>query len=126
MTSALRRLVAARATAAIRDRRPPRSLAELARRLIPGYVVTPTIALLSDILTDAIDQPDQRVIFTCPPRTGKSLLASVVTPVWALSRDPDASVMIKSYGDELAEDLSREARRLISEHSASLGMALST
>ncbi len=116
--------VAARALAAVRARRRPQTPAALAHRLIPGYRITPTIALISDILQDTIANPDRRVILSCPPRTGKSLLASVIAPVFALMCDPDASVMVKSYGDELAEDLSREARRLIAEHHELLGIAL--
>jgi hypothetical protein len=120
----IRRLVAARALQAVAARRRPRTPAELAQRLIPGYRVTPTIRLISDVLADAIANPDRRYVLSTPPRSGKSLLASVVAPVFALMRDPDASIIVKSYADELAEEHSREARRLIAENADLLGIGL--
>ncbi|MCH9735713.1 MAG: hypothetical protein K0U78_14375 [Actinomycetia bacterium] len=120
--TALRTLIAARAMRA--DRPRPTTPAELAQRLIPGYVVTPTIRLISDVLHDAITQPDRRIIISTSPRTGKSVLVSQVGPVFALMNDPDAQVIVKSYGDELAEEHSREARRLINENATLLGIEL--
>ena len=111
--------------AAVRARRRPASPAELAARLIPGYVVTPTIKLISDALADAIAHPDRRYIISCPPRTGKSVLVSQVGVVLALMTDPDATVILASYSDELAQEHSREARRLVAANSALLGYQLS-
>jgi hypothetical protein len=44
--------------------------------------------------------------------------------VFALACDPDAQVIVSSYADTLAEEHSREARRLIAEHGAALGIEL--
>ena len=119
-TTSTRLLIAARLLASRRDRRRPASPAALAKRLAahgdPAFVITPTIALLSDLAVRSVTDPDQRDIVTTPPRTGKSRLLAVITPVWALMRDPDATVMLISYSDELAQEHSREARRLIAEH----------
>lgn len=103
----------------------PDNPADLARLLIPDYHVTPTIRLLSDELVRAAEEPDSQVILTCPPRTGKSVLVSQVYPVWKLARDPDTEVIVKSYADDLAEEHSREARRLIADHRDLLGIELS-
>ncbi len=80
----IRTLAAVRAVAARRAETRPASPAELAARLIPGYVVTPTLKLISDVLADAITGPERRVIISTPPRTGKSVLVSQVGPVFAL------------------------------------------
>ncbi|OBK97750.1 hypothetical protein A5645_05610 [Mycobacterium asiaticum] len=117
-------LTGARAIGAARRRRRPESPAELAQRLIPGYVVTPTIKLLSDELVRAVTEPDSRLIVTTPPRTGKSVLVSQVFPVWQLSRDPDSEIIMKSYGDSLAEEHSAAARRLIAENPGVVGVEL--
>lgn len=117
-------LAAARAIRLGRERRQPETPAELASRLIPGYVVTPTIKLLSDELVRAVEEPDSRLILTTAPRTGKSVLVSQVFPVWLLSRDPDAEVIVKSYGDALAEEHSAAARRLIAENPGVVGIEL--
>ncbi|ANE80155.1 hypothetical protein A7U43_13260 [Mycobacterium adipatum] len=117
-------LTTARAFGAARGRRRPESPAEMARRLIPGYVVTPAIQMLSDELVRAVETPDSRLIVTMPPRTGKSVLTSQVFPVWQLSRDPDAEIIVKSYGDQLAEEHSAAARRLIAENPEVVGIEL--
>lgn len=117
-------LTAARALRMARGRQMPSSPAELARRLIPGYVVTPAIKLLSDELVRAVETPDARLIVTMPPRTGKSVLTSQVFPVFALMRAPDTELILKSYGDALAEEHSAAARRLISENRHRLGIEL--
>jgi hypothetical protein len=117
-------LAGARAIWSARQRRRPESPAELARRLIPGYVVSPAIKLLSDELVRAVETPDSRLIVTMPPRTGKSVLTSQVFPVWVLSRDPDAEIIVKSYGDALAEEHSAAARRLIAESPGVVGIEL--
>jgi hypothetical protein len=117
-------LTAARTLAAAAARRQPTSPAELAAHLVPGYRVTPTIAMLSAVLEKAVTEPDGRYIITCPPRTGKSVLVSQVLPVWALIHNPDTEVIVKSYGDDLAEEHSAAARRLVADHPDVVGIAL--
>ncbi|MGV9745795.1 terminase large subunit domain-containing protein [Rhodococcus zopfii] len=117
-------LIAADALRRARERVRPSTPAALAKRLDPDYRIVPAIAVISDVLDDAIRNPDRRYVIAAPPRTGKSYLCSVVAPVFALMLDPDAQVMCKSYGDSLAQDHSGQARRLIVEHSALLGFDL--
>lgn len=94
--------------------------------MIPNYRITPTIALISDAISDAVANPDRRYIISTPPRTGKSVLVSRVGTVFALSTNPDAMLILRSYSDSLAEEHSRAARRLIEDHGEMLGVALST
>ncbi|WP_234802636.1 terminase large subunit domain-containing protein [Mycobacteroides salmoniphilum] len=122
--TAMSTLTAARALAAVRSRRRPETPAELATMLDPNFVVTPTIRLLSDELVAAVKQPDSRLIVTTPPRTGKSTLVSRIFPVWLLMRNPDSELILKSYGDTLAEEHSAAARALIAEHHDLLGFEL--
>jgi hypothetical protein len=126
MTDAIHALVAARTLAAWRTRRRPQTPAELAVRLDPKFIVTPTIRLLSDIAVRSVIEPDQRDIVTTSPRTGKSRLLAIWTVVWALMRSPDMQIVLVSYSDELAQAHSREIRLLINEHSELLGFQLST
>lgn len=123
---AITTLTAARALRGGRGRQRPTGPADLARRLDPKFVVTPTIRLLSDIAVRAIEEPDCRDIVTTPPRTGKSRLLAVWEVVWALMRNPDLEIVLVSYSDELAQAHSREARQLINEHADYLGFRLST
>jgi len=125
-TKAITALPAVRALRADRKRQRPTGPADLARRLDPKFVVTPTIRLLSDIAVRAVEEPDCRDIVTTPPRTGKSRLLAVWEVVWALMRDPDLQIVLVSYSDELAQAHSREARQLINEHADYLGIRLSS
>ncbi|WP_082695074.1 terminase large subunit domain-containing protein [Mycobacterium lehmannii] len=126
MSTALRTLVAVLGLTAQRARRRPTSPAELAKRIIPEYRITPTIALISDAIADAVTNPDRRYIISTPPRTGKSVLVSQVGTVFALSANRDAMIITRSYSDALAEEHSRAARRLIEDHGELLGIALSS
>jgi hypothetical protein len=96
----------------------------LAKRVVPDYKITPSIALLSDVIADAIDNPDRRYLISTAPRSGKSLLTSVVAPLYALMQNPDASTICKSYGDALALENSGQARRLVAEHAELLGFSI--
>lgn len=123
-TSPITVLAAARALVARRAAVRPATPAGLAARLIPGYNVTPTIALLSEALRRAITSPGQRIIITTSPRTGKSVLVSQIGVVFALMDNPDAKIILASYADSLAEEHSREARRMITENADLLGFTL--
>lgn len=54
-----------------------------------------------------------RMMVFLPPRFGKSELTSRRYPGWILGRNPDWNVGIVSYGAELAEELSADARRVV-------------
>lgn len=123
-TSSITTLAGARALAACRARRRPATPAELACRLIPGYNVTPTIALISDALAHAVIDGDGRYLISTSPRTGKSLLVSVIGPLFALMHNPQANVISASYADSLAWEHSHAARVLISQNADLLGFAL--
>ena len=105
----------------MRDKRQPVSPAELARRLDPKFVVTPTIRLLSDVAVRSIREPNRRDVVNTPPRTGKSETLAVWTPAWAFSVDPDMEIVIISNGDDLAQEHSRKVREIIKEHHEFLG-----
>ena len=94
-----------------------RHLQDFAEYCYPGYIAGPAHALICQELDDAIAQVaagyDQRIIFTCPPGLGKSLLISRLFPAKVLGNNPDWRFMLASYGAELAQGHSREARNLV-------------
>lgn len=122
--TAIEALAGAALLAARRAARRPSSPAQLARRLDPTFRVTPTIRLLSDVAVRSVTDPDQRDIINTPPRTGKSQLM-IWTVVWALMEDPDLPIVLVAYADDLAQEHSRKARRIIQEHHEFLGFRLS-
>lgn len=68
-----------------------------------------------------------RLMVFLPPRFGKSELTSRRFPGWVLGRNPDWNVGIVSYGAELAEELSADARRVVlsDEYASIFGRAYS-
>lgn len=111
--------------AQLRAHRVPDTPHELGERLIPGYRITPAVALIGLEIERAITIPDYRLIISLPPRESKSTTAAVLGTLAALRRNPDARIILASYADELAEKHSRETRRLIAEYGDLLGLALS-
>jgi hypothetical protein len=49
----------------------------------------------------------RRICISCPPRTGKSLLTSVLFSSWVLTNNPATNVIQSSYASELSESFSR-------------------
>lgn len=59
-----------------------------------------------------------------PPRSGKSTLLSVYTPLWLLRLHPEWKIVLASHDDDLITGWARQVRRLIEEH-PHLGIDLS-
>lgn len=55
----------------------------------------------------------KRLVFTLPPRSLKSLCASVAWPAFILGHDPTARIICVSYSDDLALKHARDFRRVI-------------
>jgi hypothetical protein len=57
----------------------------------------------------------RRLIITLPPRTLKSLCASVALPAWFLGHYPSERVVVVSYSDLLARNHANDFRRLVND-----------
>ena len=66
------------------------------------------IDLLADRLTKVYEGKIRRLIITVPPRSLKSICASVAFPAWVLGRDAAKRIICASYGQELANKLARD------------------
>lgn len=58
-------------------------------------------------------EEDNKAIANLPPRTGKSLIASVAYPLFVLGRDPSQKIINITYGDELTRMLAEQRRRVL-------------
>jgi predicted phage terminase large subunit-like protein len=76
----------------------------------PGYAFHTWAERLIALLQRVADGELNRLIVCCPPRLGKSLLASKLFPAYWVSRYPSRFCAIASYSAELAYAHSREAR----------------
>ena len=80
---------------------------------------------MSNLIAEAIAQGDQKLIFTLPPRHGKSTLISQWVPVWFLNLWPNQHILLASYGSELAIKFGRSVRNTIMEHNSELDVQIS-
>lgn len=94
-----------------------RDLLAFAQLANPSYVPEPFHARIAEALERAeaaVRRGEKfRMVLSVPPRHGKSELASVLFPAWALGRDPRTQFILSTYGAELAEVMGRKTRDAI-------------
>lgn len=69
--------------------------------------------LLADRLTQVYEGRLKRLIINVPPRSLKSILASVAFPAWVLGNRPNSRLICVSYGQELALKMARDSQSLM-------------
>jgi predicted phage terminase large subunit-like protein len=57
----------------------------------------------------------RRLIINCPPRHGKSELASRLFPTWFIGRNVGTSIIQASYNEKFSWDFGREVRQIIED-----------
>lgn len=80
--------------------------------------------LIAAKVAEAAMTPNGRLIIVMPPRYGKTLLTSILLPLWFLECFPDKRVILASYAAELSRLNSREARNLIASYPDRLRLRL--
>ncbi len=83
--------------------------------LLPGDRFRPNWHLdaIAYKLEEVIAGNTKRLLITVPPRSAKSLLASVACPAFLLGRDPTARVVCASYAQPLAVTFSNQCRTIM-------------
>ncbi len=98
---------------------PPSSLLEFMTRTHPAYrpaTLHRYVATRLEGFLHACEREEApRLLLTLPPRHGKSALASVGLPAFALGRNPDWPIIHASYTAALSNDFSRQVRNLLRE-----------
>ena len=82
------------------------------QRFLPNW----HIEAMAYALEQVLDGHTKRLIITVPPRSLKSICASVCLPAFALGRDPMRRIICVSYSDLLAKKHANDCRALM--HSA--------
>lgn len=90
------------------------------RQVYPNYKFYKFHATLIEQLQGIIDGNCNRLILQVPPRTGKSLLSSILLPAAYLKAHPERFVGISSYSAELSQGFSRKARDFFRESGGQL------
>lgn len=93
--------------------------------LTDGFYKNPKhLVYLSDVLADAIEEGDGRIIVCAPPRHGKSELIDVNIPTWTLWNHPEWRVILAGHSATFAATWGRKTRDLICEHYNKLGIKI--
>jgi len=74
-----------------------------------------------EVIADALERAMEkvvkgekaRIILSVPPRHGKSQLASILFPAWALGKYPALKFILATYGAELSETIGMKTRDII-------------
>jgi len=79
----------------------------------PDLSTTLAFAAISHKLAQVEAGCIRRLLINVPPRSGKSLLASIAFPAFVLGRNPGRRVICASYSGELSAKLSRDCRTVM-------------
>jgi predicted phage terminase large subunit-like protein len=91
------------------------SLLDFAERMIPGYLTPPHIRLIAEHLEKLEGREIRRLRISCPPRAGKTLLASKLFVSWYMGRHPTHEVACCSYNEDTASVTTRQVRDYIGD-----------
>lgn len=89
------------------------NLLDFIRYVTPTWKPNWHHVLLCQKIQEWADTPGARLIVSMPPQHGKSEIISRHLPAWLLGCDPDAGVMLCSYGARLANGFNRKVQRLV-------------
>lgn len=78
-----------------------------------GYHHNWHLDLIADRLERCRRGEVRRLIINVPPRSLKSMLASVALPAFWLGHNPSAQILCASYGQDLADKLSADCRQIL-------------
>lgn len=92
-----------------------RRLKHFCQRMNPRLRLQP----YHDLIFDALERLERgeitRLVISAPPRHSKTEVVSRKFVAWLLGRNPEAQVILASYGTDLARNASRDARNLLAE-----------
>lgn len=94
-----------------------RRLVQFIKRFQPhyqdGWVHHDICRRLERFMQAVADKKSPRMLIFCPPRLGKSLIASQYFPAWMLGHHPEFEIIAASYGIQLPVGFSRRIRELL-------------
>lgn len=94
----------------LRRRNARRTLLDFTKYTFPKYRSAPHHELIASKLDEVLEGKIDRLMIFMPPRHGKSELASVRLPAYALGKYPDIQIACCSYGGDLAKEFGRKVK----------------
>jgi len=83
--------------------------------MMPAFELSPFHQLVIDNLEFLLNGHIKKLAIITPPRHGKTTLANVMAPAYALGRNPTETIISVSYGSELSETWGRRVRNILSD-----------
>lgn len=77
------------------------------------YIDTPHHRFIADKLEQVASGEIKRLIINCPPRAGKSELASKLFPAFYAGKYPDRSLILATYNERFSYDFGRAVRHFM-------------
>jgi predicted phage terminase large subunit-like protein len=91
-------------------------LRAFAKALNPQFDTTPYhIKRIASALQQVERGAIKRLMISCPPRHGKSMLTSEMFPAWYFGRNPEKNIIFATYGQDFAEEFGRKVRNHITD-----------
>lgn len=90
------------------------SLIAFTAYVFPTYIVNWHHQLVAGALDRVLSGKCRRLMICMPPQNGKSELVSRHFPAYAFGKRPDVRLITVSYGDSLAQDMSRDVQKIMS------------
>lgn len=90
-------------------------LIEFTQALMPDYECAKHHRLIADKLMAVERGEIKKLMIQCPPRHGKTELASIRFPAWFIGRNPSKQIISASYSGRLAETFGRKVRNTIAD-----------
>jgi predicted phage terminase large subunit-like protein len=82
---------------------------------MPAFEVSRFHQLIIDNIEFLLSGHIKKLAIITPPRHGKTTLANVMAPAYALGRNPTETIISVSYGSELSETWGRRVRNILSD-----------
>ncbi len=98
--------------------------ATLMAKLDPTYIASKWVLYLSWKIAQCVMRGGGGLLISAPPRHGKSMLATIATPLWVLENFPNYNVGVVTYGEDLSTDFSRQIRDHVKNHPNLLNVRL--
>lgn len=88
---------------------------ELVFGLVAGNRLKPNwhLKAIAYELEEVVAGRNKRLVITMPPRSAKSIFASVALPAWVLGHNPRAEIICVSYAQDLATKLHNQCRTVM-------------
>ena len=86
------------------------------KRINPDWEAADFLRIVSAQIASGIISGGARLCISWPPRHGKSTLATIATPLWALNMFPYFQILLTSYGEQLSTDFGRVIRDFIKKN----------